>query len=266
VESGTGTLQTNGHHKKPFNLLESYFNILEIMIEALQEDLKHTTQIDLVKPASKLYRLHSLKTKLKNCLTSDLACDIETSMPTSIINNDGHIFFVKIVSYTFPDKEAHKRIIYEYILKLEITESNNMGAFQRELSCNIKQYDAIQGKEWKHITTHIISQYHKFDSPPFQTGFNFRILAGLKLQTEYAWLCTLLQWMNSTCHDLISRNLWPIPEKRNNNKLNTVPMHKKQWDESDKPRGGSEVMTNTKQWASASANTTPRSISTATTA
>jgi hypothetical protein len=56
------------------------------------------------------------------------------------------------VSRTFPDKEAHKRIIYEYILKLEITESNNMEGFQRELSRHIKQYDAIQGNEWKSLT------------------------------------------------------------------------------------------------------------------
>jgi hypothetical protein len=45
----------------------------------------------------------------------------------------GHIFFIKIVSNTFLEKEAHKCIIYEYILKLEITELNNMEGFQREL-------------------------------------------------------------------------------------------------------------------------------------
>jgi hypothetical protein len=46
----------------------------------------------------------------------DLAREIETSMPTRISNKDGSIFFIKIVSHTFPDKEAHKHIIYEYIL------------------------------------------------------------------------------------------------------------------------------------------------------
>jgi hypothetical protein len=66
-------------------------------------------------------------------------------MPTGVSNKDGRIFFVKIVSHTFPDKESHTHIIYEYILKPEITESNNLEAFQRELSCHIKQYDAIQG-------------------------------------------------------------------------------------------------------------------------
>jgi hypothetical protein len=149
---------------------------------------------------------------------------------------------------------------------LEITESNNMEAFQRELSRHIKQYDAIQGNEWKNITNHIISQYQKIDSPPFQTGFNFRITAGPKLQTKYAWLCTLLKRTNITHHYPISRNLWPIPETRNNHELNTMPMQEKQWCISDTPWGGGKGMTNTKQWASALANTTPRSISTATTA
>jgi hypothetical protein len=71
--------------------------------------------------------------QVKNCLTPDLARDIKTSMSTGLINKDRRIFFIKMVSHTFPDKEAHKRIIYEYILKLEITESNNMEGFQREL-------------------------------------------------------------------------------------------------------------------------------------
>jgi hypothetical protein len=101
-------------------------------------------------------------------------------MPTGIGNKDERIFFIKIVSHTLPDKEAHKRIIYEYILKLGITESNNMEGFQRELSRHIKQYDVIQGNEWKKITNHLIRQYHKIESPPFQTGFNIRIIAGPK--------------------------------------------------------------------------------------
>jgi hypothetical protein len=109
-----------------------------------------------------------------------------------------------------------------------------MDAFQRELSCHIKQYDAIQGNEWKNITNHILRQYHKIDSLPFQTGFNIIILAGPKQQTKYAWLCTLLELTNTTLHDIISQNLWPRPETRNNQKLNTMPMHEKKWVESDK--------------------------------
>jgi hypothetical protein len=77
--------------------------------------------IDLVQPASQLYKLNCLKTKLKNCLKTDLAHDIDASMPIGLSSKDGQLFFIKLVSHTFPDKESHKRIIYEYILKLEIT-------------------------------------------------------------------------------------------------------------------------------------------------
>jgi hypothetical protein len=171
------------------------------MIGVLQDDLQHAKQIDLVRPLSQ----HCLKAKLKNCLTPELAREIETSMPTGLSNKDGHIFFIKIVSHTFPDKEAHKRIIYEYILKLEITESNNMEGFQRELWQHIIQYDTIQGNEWKKITNHIICKYHKTDSAPLQTGFNMKIVTGpTKIETKYGWLCTLLECTNSTHHDLIT--------------------------------------------------------------
>jgi hypothetical protein len=68
-------------------------------------------------------------------------------MPIGLSNKDGQLFFIKLVSHTFPDKEAHTRIMYEYILKLEITESNNIEGFQRELQRHIKKYDAIQGSE-----------------------------------------------------------------------------------------------------------------------
>jgi hypothetical protein len=132
---------------EPFNFLEGYFDIPENMTGTLMDDLANAKIVNLISPASQLYKLQCLKTKLKNCLTSDLAHDIEESMPIGLSNKDGRIFFIKLVSHTFPDKEAHKHIIYEYILKLEITESNNMEGFQRELRRHIKQYDAIQGSE-----------------------------------------------------------------------------------------------------------------------
>jgi hypothetical protein len=50
---------------KPFNFLEGYFDINETMMGALQDNLKRAKQEDLMKPASQLCRLHSLKTKLK---------------------------------------------------------------------------------------------------------------------------------------------------------------------------------------------------------
>jgi hypothetical protein len=132
-------------------------------MNTLMKDLADAKQIDVVHPASQLFKPHCLKIKLKNCLTTDLTHDVSASMPTGLSNKDGRLFFIKMASHTFPDKEAHKRIIYEYILKL--TESNNMDSFTRELRRHIKQYDAIQGSEWKKITNHIIKQYQKIDPP-----------------------------------------------------------------------------------------------------
>jgi hypothetical protein len=64
---------------------------------------------DLVQPASQLYKLHCLKTKLKNCLKTDLTHDIDASMPIGLSNKDGRLFFIKLVSHTFPDKESHPK-------------------------------------------------------------------------------------------------------------------------------------------------------------
>jgi hypothetical protein len=116
---------------KPFNFLEGYFDIPESMIGVLQDDLQIAKQIDLVRSMSQLYKLHCLKTKLKNCLTPDLACDIETSTPTGHSNKERRFFSINIVSHTFPEKEAHTHIIYENMLTLERTELNNMEGFHR---------------------------------------------------------------------------------------------------------------------------------------
>jgi hypothetical protein len=196
---------------KPFNFLERYFDFPDDMTNTLMNELADAKQTDLVQPASQLFKLKCLKTKLKNCLTTNLAHDIDASMPTGMSHKDGRIFFIKLISHTFPDKEAHKRFFYEYILKLEITESNNMESFTRELSRHVKQYDAIQGSEWKKITNNIIRQYQKIDSPPLNTGLNMIIVWGPSASdTKYGWLCILLE-TNSTRHDLIIRNLWPKP-------------------------------------------------------
>jgi hypothetical protein len=130
-------------------------------------------------------------------------------MSTGIGNKYGRIFFIKIVSHNFPDKEAHTCIIYEYILELDIKQSNNMEAFQRELSRQIKQYEASNGNEWKNITYHIINQYQKIDEPIFQTGFNIRVIDGPKQKSKFAWLCKLLKWTNNTRHDLVMQSIAP---------------------------------------------------------
>jgi hypothetical protein len=47
------------------------------MTNTLMNDLADAKQIDLVQPASQLLKLHCLKTKLKNCVTTDLAHGID---------------------------------------------------------------------------------------------------------------------------------------------------------------------------------------------
>jgi hypothetical protein len=62
------------------------------------------------------------------------------------------------------------------------------------------------------ITSHIIRQYEKINSPPFNMGFNMLVVTvPAKAQTKYGWLCSLLQWTNITRHDLVTRNLRPKP-------------------------------------------------------
>jgi hypothetical protein len=88
-----------------------------------------------------------------------------------------------------------------------------------------------------------------------------------KLQTKYGWLCTLLKWTNCTRHDLITRNLWPKPETSNNQELNTMPIHEKQWVTDSNSMGNTKDTVNAKQWPDSSTKqTTPRLISFATTA
>jgi hypothetical protein len=111
MESGTHKLPNDVQTTKSFNFLEGYFGILEKMIEVLQDDLQNAKQIDLVTPGSQLYKLHFLKTKLKSCLTPDLACDTKTSMPTGISNKYRRIFFIKIVSHI--SRQGSPQIIYE---------------------------------------------------------------------------------------------------------------------------------------------------------
>jgi hypothetical protein len=201
-----------------------------------------------------------LKKNPKNCLTPDLTHDIDASMPPGLSHKDGRIYFIKLVSHTFPDKEAHKRIIYEYILKLEITESNNMESFTRKIRRHITQYDAISGSEWKKITNNIIRQYQKIDSQPFNTGFNMIIVEGPSASnTKYRWLCILLDWTNNTRHDLITHNLWPKPEITTNQEVNTMPMHDNPWGTELNSWRSQGKATKSKSWAEASAKlTTPR--------
>jgi hypothetical protein len=142
-----------------------------------------------------------------------------------------------------------------------------MEGFTRELRRHIQQYDAIQGSKWKKITNHIIKQYQKIDSPPFNTRFNMIVVQDPSTtDTKYKWLCILLEWTNSTRHDLITRNLWPKPEITTNQELNTMPMHDNQWGTDVNSWKSHGTTTKSKTWADSSTKlTTPRSISTAAT-
>jgi hypothetical protein len=140
-----------------------------------------------------------------------------------------------------------------------------MESFTKELRRHIKQYDAIQGSEWKKITNHIIRKYQKIDSPPFNTGFNMIIVWGPSTaDTKYGWLCILLDWTNRKRHDLITRNLWPKPEITTNQELNTMPMHDNQWGTDLNSWKSHGTAAKSKTWAESSTKlTTPRPISTA---
>jgi hypothetical protein len=66
------------------------------------------------------------------------------------------------------------------------------------------------------------------DLLPLMT-YKFLFMLPLWRTPKYGWLCTLLEWTNTTRHDLITRKLWPKPETTNSQELNTMPMHDKQW-------------------------------------
>jgi hypothetical protein len=68
--------QPTDEKSEPFNFLERYFDLPDNMTGTLMDDLADAKIVDLISPALQLYKLHCLKTKLKNCLTSDLAHDI----------------------------------------------------------------------------------------------------------------------------------------------------------------------------------------------
>jgi hypothetical protein len=88
-----------------------------------------------------------------------------------------------------------------------------------------------------------------------------------KAHTKYGWLCTILERTNITCHDLITRNLWPKPETNNNQELNTMPTHEKQRGADSNYWNTTKDTAKTKTWQDSSTKqTTPIPKSTATTA
>jgi hypothetical protein len=64
-------------NSEPFNFIEIYFDLPDEMTNNLMSGLTDAKQIDLVQPASQLFKFHCLKTKHKNCLITDLPHDID---------------------------------------------------------------------------------------------------------------------------------------------------------------------------------------------
>jgi hypothetical protein len=89
-------------------------------------------------------------------------------MPEWTRNKDGCIYFIIIISRTFPDKYAPNHIIRDYTIELNITKSNSMESYQQDIMRHLKQYENIKCTEWKKITNTIIKQYCKIDNPAFQ--------------------------------------------------------------------------------------------------
>jgi hypothetical protein len=75
-------------NSEPFNFLKRYFDLLDDMTNTLMNELANAKKIDLVQPASQLFKLHCLKKTLKNCLTTDLTHDIDAFMPTGLNHKD----------------------------------------------------------------------------------------------------------------------------------------------------------------------------------
>jgi hypothetical protein len=88
-----------------------------------------------------------------------------------------------------------------------------------------------------------------------------------KPQTKNGLICTLLEWTNTTRHDLITHNLWPKPETTTSQDLNKMPMHDKQWGTYSNSWNTTKNTAKVNSWPDSSTKqTTPRSISTAETA
>jgi hypothetical protein len=95
-------------------------------------------------------------------------------------------------------------------------------------------------------------------------GFKMLVVTGPSpTHTKYKWLCVLLEWTNSTRHNLTTRDLWPKPEITTSQELNTMPMHDKKWGTDVNSWKSHGTTAKSKTWADSSTKgTTPRSIST----
>jgi hypothetical protein len=138
------------------NLMESYFDIPKHMIYGLIDELINSKREDINNINSKLYKLNALKTKLRSCLTPTFGYGIEEYMP-----EEDRIFFILIISRTFPDKEANKGIIRNYIMELEINQIQIYGIVLTRYPETPETVRNHQGHIMEEITNTIIKQYLK---------------------------------------------------------------------------------------------------------
>jgi hypothetical protein len=179
------------------------------MIEVPIENLKNMKVDEINRIDTKLFKLNSLKIKLKNGLTPAFGDDIEDSMLLRTSIKDDHIKLILIISNT-------TQIIRDYVMEQNITQSNSMESYQRDILHHQKKYSSIQGIEWKTIINNIITQYWKIKEPAsFQTGVVNKILSRSKNQSFYKWIFNMIKCTIDTRQDFMSRNIWSTPESAN---------------------------------------------------
>jgi hypothetical protein len=130
------------------NFLQRYFDIPDIMVSALNDNLKDSKTDVISQIDTKLYKLNALKTKLRNCPTPDFGDDIKEVMPEGTSNKYGRIYVIIIISRTFPDKHINT-LFRTTSWNIKITKSKSMESYQRDIICHLKQYDNFKGTEWK---------------------------------------------------------------------------------------------------------------------
>jgi hypothetical protein len=156
------------------NFLESYFDIPANMIEVLIGDLQKMEMDEINQIDTKLFKLNSETASHKHStmVLKNRCPKGKTKMC--------RIYFILIISRTFPDKEAHNHIIRDHIMKLKIKKTALMESYQGDMLCHLKQQNSIKGTEWKQIINNIIKQHRKIDDSAYRTGLNIKSLSGPK--------------------------------------------------------------------------------------
>jgi hypothetical protein len=87
-------------------------------------------------------------------------------MPKDISNKYGRIFLCLIISGNFPDKEAHKDIIYNYIMELKVTKSNSMESYRWDILDTRNSTKTSGAQNERNSWTQLSKNTIKSTSPP----------------------------------------------------------------------------------------------------